>query len=112
VNDVRIDTVEIHRLTDRGAEVDRHVHRVADTAYAISQRLVPQPGDPFDPYATGRLKVSGTVERGPGRATWDVTYGNRRVNYAIYVEMGTRHMHAEPYLRPALLEAVRFHDRI
>jgi hypothetical protein len=112
MNDVHVDPAGVHDLTRRRGDVDQHVRRMAQTTHAVSQRYVPQPGDPFDPYATGRLKASGKVERGPGRATWDVTYGNRRVNYAIYVELGTRHMHAEPYLRPALLETVRFYDRL
>lgn len=109
MSDVRVDASLNRDLTARGGEVDRHVRRVADTAYAISQLKVPQPGEPDDPYARGRLKASGSVKRGPGRSTWDVEYSAR---YAIYVELGTRNMHAEPYLRPALLEAVRFHDRL
>lgn len=109
MNDITIDDAAIRNLDRRGGDVDHHIHLIANTAYEISQRLVPQPGDPFDPYATGQLKASGEVKRGPGRSTWDVEYGT---DHAIYVELGTRHMHAEPYLRPALLEAVRLHDTL
>jgi hypothetical protein len=104
MNDVTIDRDVEATLGARGGDVDSHIHHLADVAYGISQQLVPQPGRPNDPYATGRLKASGKVQRGPGLATWEVEYGT---DHAIYVELGTRYMHAEPYLRPALLAAVR-----
>lgn len=102
--DIDLDNAAIARLGSNGSDVDQYIRRLAITAYNISQGLVPQPGQPDDPYATGQLKESGSVKRGEGASTWDVEYSS---GHAIYVELGTRYMSAEPYLRPALLAAVR-----
>lgn len=103
--DIQIDNAALASLTARGGPVDEHIHRIADRAYGISQFLVPQPPRPENPYATGALKASGKVQR--NGASWEVEYGT---NHAIYVELGTRYMRAEPFLRPALLAAVRSYD--
>lgn len=52
------------------------------------------------PVDTGNLmnSISAAKER---ELTWRVT---AHADYAIYVEMGTRHMSAQPYLAPALNE--------
>lgn len=103
---ITINDSGIKALTAQGGDVDKHIRKIAQTAYVISQQLVPTRGQPDDPYARGPLRESGKVKRGPGPSTWDVEYGT---NHAIYVEFGTRHMKAEPFLRPALQAAVRSH---
>jgi HK97 gp10 family phage protein len=52
------------------------------------------------PVDTGRLRSSITVKR----SAQGVTVGSN-VEYAGYVEYGTRHMAAQPYLRPAVATA-------
>lgn len=54
------------------------------------------------PVDTGFLRGSITGRR-ISDEHWQVTVG---ADYGIYVEMGTRHMAAQPYLRPAV-DAVR-----
>lgn len=52
------------------------------------------------PVRTGKLRDSIDYEvRG------DTVQISAGVDYAIYVEEGTRYMHAEPFLRPALYKA-------
>lgn len=50
------------------------------------------------PVDTGRLRASITTEK-IGKAAYAV---GTNVEYAPYVEFGTRKMRAQPYLRPAL----------
>lgn len=64
------------------------------------------------PVDTGALKASiYTRMRGDGHAVQvgadakarsGFGQGELDYTYALYVEMGTRHMHGEPFLRPAL----------
>ena len=54
------------------------------------------------PVRTGRLRdsiISLPIERRDGRMTAGVW---AQAPYALWVELGTRHMRAQPYLRPAL----------
>lgn len=44
-----------------------------------------------------------------GDATWQV---GTDVEYAVYVEYGTKHMEAQPYLRPALNQTMREADAL
>lgn len=53
------------------------------------------------PVDTGTLRASIQASR-VGPAHWRVTVG---VDYGLYVEMGTRHMAAQPYLHPAVQAA-------
>lgn len=52
------------------------------------------------PVDTGALRGSAemSIDRGPGTTTGEVSYNT---GYAIYVEMGTSKMAAQPYLIPA-----------
>ncbi len=60
----------------------------------------------YAPVDTGRLRNSIDIqEKGRDTSGPFVDVGTR-VDYAGFVEYGTRHMAAQPYLRPALLEAV------
>jgi HK97 gp10 family phage protein len=53
---------------------------------------------------TGRLRASIMATKGEDARGAFVDIGTN-VEYAIYVEFGTRYMAAQPYLRPALAEA-------
>lgn len=53
------------------------------------------------PVDTGRLRAS--ITHGLDRDEQGlVAYVGSNVKYAVFVELGTRHMGAKPYLRPAL----------
>lgn len=67
--------------------------RGATSILAKSQQRVP--------VDTGKLKRSSSARLGV--TTFTVQYSQP---YAVYVEMGTRHMSAQPYLRPAFDEGV------
>ena len=68
------------------------VPRLTDAIYDDSQRYVP--------VLTGALRASGRKEVHGG--TGLVVYGDEgEVDYAVYQEMGTSKMAAQPYLRPA-----------
>lgn len=49
------------------------------------------------------IKAWAPVVAGPNAEAW-VTAGNDEIDYAKYMEFGTRHAAAHPYLRPALAE--------
>lgn len=70
---------------------ERTVPRLTDAIYDDSQRFVP--------VLTGDLKASGRKEIHGG--TGIVRYGDAIVDYAVYQEVGTSKMAAQPYLRPA-----------
>lgn len=56
------------------------------------------------PVDTGRLRASITMDSGrDSRGAW-VTIGTN-VEYAPYVEFGTRYMSPQPYMRPAVMMA-------
>lgn len=93
-----IDRAAMAALPDH-PEIDIAVARVSGEIYRDSQALVPQPGQADDPYATGRLKASGFVDRNGG-SDYRVGYDTP---YASFVEFGTSEMDAEPYLTPAAL---------
>lgn len=62
------------------------------------------------PVRTGALKASGhldKIKRGKYRVTFDPR-GKRGQAYAVFVEKGTRHMSAQPYLRPAAFKPRAF----
>lgn len=98
--DYEIDDAALASLASPDAECDQYLHHLAVQAYVISQQKVPQPGASKG-YATGALKASGVVER--DGEDWLVVYHR---DYSVYVEMGTRYMAPQPYLRPSLLAVV------
>lgn len=72
-------------------EREAAIDRAADTA----RRLCP--------LDTGRLVGSIAGEADQTSMAMRLSAGNDiDITYAAYVELGTRHMHAQPYLRPAL----------
>ncbi|MGH8571200.1 MAG: HK97-gp10 family putative phage morphogenesis protein [Gammaproteobacteria bacterium] len=82
--------------------MDANARREIDRAV---QRLLTQVGDAvtadarrFVPVDTGKLRDS--IERGPVRD--DTVTVHARTDYAVFVEMGTRRMSAQAFLRPAL----------
>lgn len=60
----------------------------------------------FCPVDTGRLRASIGVSQSFGHEGAVTTVGSN-VEYAAYVELGTRYQRAQPYLRPALDEVIR-----
>jgi HK97 gp10 family phage protein len=78
-------------LRSAEVDVDRKLEVIASKIEADAARLCP--------VDTGRLRASIThrVERGR-----HVAYVGTNVEYAPYVEFGTRKMRAQPFLRPAL----------
>lgn len=73
-----------------GAKVETALMKTAfDTQRAAMQAA---------PVDTGNLVASITA-KSTGALRWQVS---ANTPYAIYVEMGTRHMSAQPYLLPAL----------
>ena len=101
------------RSGNSGVTVDDRAFQVALRQYAsrlqINTRedlyrlglMVQNEARRLAPVDTGRLRASITVKRTPD----GVTVGTN-VEYAPYVEYGTRHMAAQPYLRPAVLTAM------
>jgi HK97 gp10 family phage protein len=60
----------------------------------------------LSPVDTGRLRSSINHKAGRDRKGYYVDVGSN-VKYAPFVEFGTMKQPAQPYLRPALAEAVR-----
>lgn len=72
----------------------------------LSGQLVAQRAQQKAPVDTGRLKRSITsVPQQTGRGAFKVLVGTNVV-YALFQEVGTKFMKAQPYLRPALKESV------
>lgn len=59
------------------------------------------------PVDTGRLRNSITHETGN-----DYVYIGTNVEYAPYVELGTRRQRAQPYLKPAIVDHIAKYQRI
>lgn len=68
------------------AEASRVVAKVTDEIAEDARRLAP--------VDTGALRSSIAAVPSEGRV-------EARSDHAVYVELGTRHMRAQPYLRPA-----------
>lgn len=88
----------------RGAEVyERAKHA---TKQGINETLADCVNDAKDTHPwsnrTGTLEGSLQMRPAVDEGSRVVgTWGSFTVRYAIYLELGTRHMHAMPYLRPA-----------
>lgn len=85
----RVNMDELRRLM-RAAEVVQSVKGVADDLATDAQRRAPRD--------TGAGAASIRAERvGTGfHVSWDAAH-----SYMVYPEMGTRHIRARPFLRPA-----------
>ena len=92
MNEVKLDTRELDRIVkDLGYKPQRIVTRLAFQVLGRSKQ--------FAPVDTGALRNSGFTEAAIGDKPAIVGY---TMNYAPFVELGTRRMGARPYLMPAL----------
>ena len=74
-------------------DVERLVHRHGDEMQNTAHYICPRD--------TGTLARSITLEMKDGNMTAEVA---PHMNYAAYVEYGTRFMDAQPYMRPAYMQ--------
>ena len=86
-------------LTSPTGAVGRHIFKIGVNVQSTAKSLCP--------VDTGRLRssIQTTSPRSTGTGL-SVRIGSN-VNYARYVELGTRRMRARPYLRPALSQEVK-----
>jgi HK97 gp10 family phage protein len=93
---VRIDQGAIHNLLNsENGDIAKELLKRAIQVERSAKR--------YCPVRTGRLRASITHSLEHDARGIYATVGSN-VHYAIYVEMGTRHMRARSYLRPALRE--------
>jgi HK97 gp10 family phage protein len=93
--------------------VDNNVPRIMRTVEANTRRAVQRAANNIltrsqatVPVDSGTLKASGettSATGGAGNYTAEVSYNT---NYAVYVELGTSKMGAQPYLVPAAHQAL------
>lgn len=97
--DLKLDRAAINRVLESPTgEVGQFLEKKGAKAEQIAQDLVP--------VDSGALKSSLThklVKEGEGLA---VLVGSKGVPYALYVELGTRHRPATPFLRPAMRQVM------
>jgi HK97 gp10 family phage protein len=73
-----------------------------ETAMGTVGKNAKETMDSNTPVRTGKLKEGNTLE------VKGLTFTlSNSTDYAIYVEMGTRFMHAEPFLAPAVESAIQ-----
>jgi HK97 gp10 family phage protein len=85
------------------------LNRGATPVVKRARELAPTPGDPDDPYATGRLKKAITkrlrrARRGSDKQEILIGIERPRSRVVHLLEFGSAHQSAEPFLRPALDE--------
>jgi HK97 gp10 family phage protein len=85
-----VDRMDAHAERELTTAIGHLLKRVADAVAEDARR--------FAPVDTGHLRSTIHAEPVEGRAVRVVA----DADYAAYVELGTRHMAAEPFLRPAL----------
>lgn len=90
------------RLDWRGSEIASMVRRTARTAMDDTLDAAVKRAKQLAPVDTGRLRNSIRKER--LSETYNGMKGEISANttYALYVELGTVKMRAQPYLRPAM----------
>lgn len=87
---------DVGQLVRRGGEIDRDMERRARRVEGTAKVLAP--------VRTGRMRASGyTTPANEVEGAWDVVFP---VDYAIFVNSGTRYMAARPFLTDALPEAL------
>lgn len=99
---VEWDTADFERGVREGMEKYKLGSEKAVLALALSVEATAKRLAPVD---TGNLRRSITHKPGRDGFSYYVDVGTN-VIYAPYVEFGTQHMRAQPYLRPAFLQAV------
>lgn len=83
------------------------VHQTVDHALSRVARMVANDAQRYAPVDTGAMRAG--IEAEDGRSGVARVSVSRNVpgddpNVPIYVEYGTRHMGAEPFMRPALFQ--------
>ena len=110
LNDFRLETAALAELV-RGPVMNdlvRRAIRVEAAAKRIASERSPSPPGHGPGVVTGRLRGSITYRLGVDSVSPYVDIGTA-VEYAPYLELGTRRMAARPFLRPAL-QAARVSD--
>jgi HK97 gp10 family phage protein len=91
------------RLKSNKAAVQAQMERKLDARLALAGEFVTGAAKLLAPVDTGNLR--GSIDhRKAGRLIQRI---GTNVEYAAYVELGTRRMRARPYLLPALIENKR-----
>lgn len=95
-------------LMARGmANITQAVTESAETLVSSAQQLAP--------VDTGTLKASihvADVTAGPGQVSARVSTGGEASEYAVYQELGTSRMAAQPYMTPALAAHAELHRKV
>lgn len=86
---------------NRFRELSRQGQQAAATWNAKRAESVARKARRLVPVDTGALKESIAVELNRRTGSASVTVGNAQVDYAPFVEYGTRHTAAQPFLTPA-----------
>ena len=97
------------KITSHSDALQRMVEDRAKATLRSVGRKVESSARRIVPVRTGVLRESITHEPSEDELTMHV---GSRVHYAGYVEGGTPKMSARPYLRPALMENLRFIKRV
>lgn len=90
---------ELQDALSRGADIDRPVREIVKRRTSEMNRKAQR----FAPVATGDLRRS-ILSTYENNGLTGITRAG--MNYAPYVEYGTRYMSAKPFLRPAFYEVV------
>lgn len=80
------------------AAAEREIERAATALLVRVADAIARDAQTIAPVDTGRLRASIEASLPEGKTV----RVHARANYAGYVELGTRHMAAQPYLSPAL----------
>lgn len=99
---VVVDAPGLRRFASQVPQVRETVQAVADQIAATARRLAPVGHDTRHGHRPGELRDSIGTERVIRKGEeGDTVRVVARVFYAQFVELGTRRMTAEPFLRPA-----------
>lgn len=113
---MKITTGQHFKIIWRGDEVLRRGGAAAQNASKVGAKIVEQTAKSYAPVKTGKLKSEIKIRRSKyehgGLAIEAQGPGNYTRFYALFVEIGTDKMKAQPYLRPALERKRRTLDRI
>lgn len=97
---IKINTGIVNTMLRSGnGQVGRHLFRLGVNIQSSAKMHCP--------VDTGRLRSSIQTTPVHETSTGLAVRVGSNVNYARYVELGTRHMRAQPYLRPALNQEVK-----
>ncbi len=97
---IDIDLRKIARLQQAMREMPEIITEELGKAVRDLMLIVEAKAKELCPVDTGKLRASIT----PVIQSWAEAYVGTNTEYAPYVEFGTKHMAAQPYLEPAFLE--------